>query len=60
MLIRAERKSEKLNQNIRLVKSYGGTYSVCDHWNIMLTKQTSLFSGLKNEDTLALELFNSL
>jgi len=60
MLIKSERKSEKLNQTIRLVKSFGGTYSVHDHWNRMLLEQTSLFSGMQNEDTLAIKLFNSL
>jgi len=60
MLIKAKRKSEKLNMNIRLVKSFGGTYNVCDDWNRMLPEQTSLFSGMQNEDTLAIKLFNSL
>ena len=60
MLIQKTRKSEKLNITIKLVKSFGGTYSVTDSWNRMLCEQTCLFSGLQNEDSKALELFNSL
>ncbi len=36
MLIQKEQKSKKGNYSIRLVKSYGGTYSIHDSWNRFL------------------------
>ena len=36
MLIQKEQKSKKGNYNIRLVKSYGNTYSIHDSWNRFL------------------------